>query len=385
MLKFKKEISKKFSKKEEGLKRRKDGSIIWRDIVQADLPLGEQNWVLDFKDSDIPEFLKIDFGVSSIAYRKSFVVRDLYKMLVKDDYFFCISPKQKWWFEILMDKNIQILKILTLGKPCLAKFFANWVAIIIAEEIKFISIKLSIEGKSKNFNENLKNMKEKIKQLNDILTGGKGYGTDWGWKLSALQKTDIPPEIWEKIKGIGYKVRGYFYSLEKKQSINSYPKTCDWSLADEILFLDKIEKGFPDLENRTKNLKVDLYLDTSFSMKKEKLMVLKGIVSELKRAGIKFRKIYRFCTSLLQIKEKDIWNMDADGGTNIEAVLENVKKNSFYSVIISDMEDNVRNFVNILKIVESKISLIQVGERKVYEEWKNYVGIAYFIEIEEKS
>lgn len=381
MIRFRNKISKIFFRKEEGLKRRKDGSIIWRDIVQADLPIREQEWVLDFKDSDIPVFLKIDFGVSSITYRKSFLVRDLYKMLVKDDYYFSINPEQKWWFEILMDKNIQVLKYLTLGKPYLAKFFANWVAIIIAKEIKLISKDMPLEESFKNIDEKIKIIKEKIERLTEILYKGKAYGTDWSWKLSTIQKTKIPTDILEKIRGIGYRVRGYFYSLEKKQSVDSYPKTYDWSLVEEILFLDKITRGFADVENRTRNLKVDLYLDTSSSMNEKRLIALKAIVIELKRAGIKFRKIYSFCNGLMRIKERDIWSMDSCGGTNIESVLINVKKNSFYSIIISDMEDSVEYFVDTLKMVESKISLIQIGERKTYERWKNYVGIAYFIEI----
>lgn len=407
----------------------------------SDFNFFEEDYVLAFDfERDTPEILKNtikskfgkNFGIK--PYRKFFVVRDVYKYLSREKVSYTVRPDNLWWFSLLMNPDLALLKNITLHRPHLAKILANILGLLIHREITNIMKILGNEAGNQNNQVDtqssaqeqnqeqaddfgdpnfglpqspnltkmqkeelqflLENITEKISNFTDLvkevaMSVGK-ESTILQFSDNSIKDIDVPRSVLLKLKNIGSGISSFFESTERVQHLRDIPRGFDISFVDDTLFFERVlVRSFVDTDFRTK-ISLDLYLDCSGSMDDcihfsdgyaRKTEIAKGVIKSLVKLGVKFRRFYTFNNELTRVDSiKELLSISPGGGTKIMNVLNEISKTGKESLIITDLEDDFTEDMKKRLIgLKNKLSVVFVGYEEQHEKWKDYVGIAYAI------
>lgn len=391
----------------------RDGKIIMRDIIEVDdFTRIEENYLLGLDFNNVPEEILDIFGInpSKKLYRKFFAVRDFYKVFTREKIRYNLYPEALWWLDVLTSPEITLLKIMLRDRPGLARIVSNCLGVSINEEMSDIIDRLSKnmaqqqmgnqsesggddQQQGQNLqddsviedlkNKILKKIKNTAEKLNEYLEGA-GIGAVFRVGNKSILDVKLPVDVIRKIKSLISVAISHYESLSNTLVTKQYPtRVFDYKLCDDFLFLQAVADGsFYDLERKSK-IVCDLYVDTSGSMNSgrgKRIMVAKGIVKELLKRGVRFRKIYRFSDDIKEVNLKELFEAEPDGGTSIEKVLENIKRSNRNSIIVSDFEEMVNSRIKeLLQGVKDKITLFHCGNVEYKNKWEKYIKMAFSI------
>jgi hypothetical protein len=239
--------------------------------------------------------------------------------------------------------------------------------------------------KNNEVNDIINKIKDKVKKIYTAVdeTVGKMDGIISFENNIMYQEVKLDKKHLKNIKSIGSKLYDFYIADDSvTQTMRQVPRTVDYSMVDDLLWLEKVaNSGFITTEHTSK-ICVDIYLDISGSMDGDRFEFAKGVIIELLKKGIKFKSIYVFENNLIKLNSVNelLKIRNSEGGTNITNVLENISKSSRKVLIISDLEDSVDK--ELVEKNKNKISLILIGNERYYNDyWKDYCKISFHVKI----
>ena len=239
--------------------------------------------------------------------------------------------------------------------------------------------------KNNEVNDIINKIKDKVKKIYTAVdeTVGKMDGIISFENNIIYQEVKLNKKHLEDIKNIGNKLYDFYATDDSvTQTMRQVPRTVDYSMVDDLLWLEKVaNSGFITTEHTSK-ICVDIYLDISGSMSGNRFEFAKGVIIELLKKGIKFKSIYVFENELTKLNSVNelLKIRNSGGGTNITNVLENISKSSRKVLIISDLEDSVNR--ELVEKNKNKISLILIGNERYYKDyWKDYCKVSFHVKI----
>jgi len=237
--------------------------------------------------------------------------------------------------------------------------------------------------KNDEINNLIDTIKNKVKKVYTAVdeTVGKSDGIISFEDSIIYQEVKLSKDCLENIKNIGNKLYDFYVTDDSvTQTMRQVPRAVDYSMVDDLLWLEKVaNSGFITTEHTSK-ICVDIYFDISGSMDGDKFEFAKGVIIELLKKGIKFKSIYVFENKLRKLNSINelLKVKNSGGGTNITEVLENISKSSRKVLIISDLEDSVDR--ELVEKNKNKISLILIGNENYYNNyWKDYCKLSFQI------
>jgi len=239
-----------------------------------------------------------------------------------------------------------------------------------------------VEDKIINNNLNLIKDKLDVVYKNVSSRAGKSDGIISFADDIRYKKINLNKDRLNTIKNIGNKLYDFYFTEDSvTQTTSQIPRTIDYSMINELLWLEKIaNSGFVNIEHTSK-LYIDVYFDISQSMDGIKFEFAKGVIVELLNKKIKFKNIYVFENKITQLNNvNELLKIKVSGGgTDITKVLDSISKSNKKALIISDLEDDID--IDLIKKNAEKISIILIGNKDYYDKyWKNYCALSFYVD-----
>ncbi len=384
------------------------------------------SWILNFRLEEFPQNLQdffykelknyfyyltgktlspnLRFENSEIEKLLSFTVKDLYKFLAytEDKLSYKVGEHNIWWYELICDVRVILLKHLVKYNSVYAKFFAHLLAFVLKEKLnsqileslqnttsESVSLENILEEILNNLNsfEKLKTFWEKfLEKVNFYLISNFKKDPILSFtETSKILKVKIPRSVLLQVKSISKVLYEFYKSCYRTQIRRLYPRIPDYTLLDETLWTERLATyNFLDTDFYSR-LEVNVYVDKSSSMQQilkknfSKMDIVKAILKELLRMGVKVKKFYIFDTEIQRIPLSKFPKILPYGGTSIGKVIRHIFKKGEPSLIISDFEDRLlAEEKKILRKIKERVSTILISSYPwVYDEWKKELNFTF--------
>lgn len=374
-------------------------------------------WILNFKLEEFPQNLQNFFHQELKHYfyyltgkklAENLKIRDLFSFMIVDLYKFLIYPDEDlryqirehnyWWYELVGDIKVILLKHLLKNNPLYAKFFSHLLTFFISEKIdsSFSKLKQTFEVENSSLNEiekeDLKELRnfwqEFLEKINSYLISNLKKGSNLTFtETSKILKVKLPRSTLNQVKSISKVLYGFYQSCFRAQVRKSYPRIPDYTLLDETLWIERLASyNFIDTDFYSR-LEINIYVDKSGSMKRilkknfSKIDIAKALMKELLKKGVRIKKLYVFDCEVKRIPLSKFPKVVPSGGTSIGKVIKHLYYQGEPALIISDFEDHLlAEEKKLLQKVKNRLSTILISDYPwVYEEWKEQLNFTFWL------
>jgi len=357
------------------------------EIIKPELPENLKTTIIDYFRGNI-EGTKQNLLKNKFANVPNFMIKDLFNSyLTKEtDLRYMSGESMHWWYSMIKQMNNYLLKIVTQDKPGYSfialKHVMELLAEIMDEENKEDSRGEGDKPKKDHSDKIQKAMKqitkniaadiEKQKDASDM-TGTSNPGKEPSDIIRSESRMKLMNDVILSKKTVSKFIDKSIKSFKtgfSTKTTNIEEDLIDSEVQDDILdeYLLSNNMMIPDITVRDKKPRAmlfDLYIDVSGSMKSRIYINNKSVtrINLAQTLGIKMKKmnclnnLYAFSSHIMSF-EKDhdaIWNLKAQGGTNIDRVIQNVRNTKRPSIILTDGDDRIGVYdknVFLMSIVE---------------------------------